>query len=77
MYTWRPIEELQKNWKDLTSPELYGLAAIWKEQTEKLKKSESLKKFHEKLRREWALETGIIENLYAIDRGTTLLLIEV
>lgn len=33
-------------------------------------------KFNERLRREWAIETGIIENLYTIDRGTTLLLIE-
>jgi len=41
-----------------------------------LRNSQALKQFNERLRREWAIETGIIENLYSIDRGTTQLLIE-
>lgn len=35
-----------------------------------------MKRFNENLRRQRAIETGIIENLYSIDRGVTLLLIE-
>jgi Fic family protein len=35
-----------------------------------------LKHFNERLIREWAIETGIIENLYSIDRGVTQTLIE-
>ncbi len=32
--------------------------------------------FNDQLRREWAIETGIIERLYTLDEGTTRLLIE-
>jgi len=31
---------------------------------------------NERLRREWSIETGIIERIYTIDRSTTRLLIE-
>ena len=32
--------------------------------------------FEDRLKREWAIETGLIERLYTLDRGTTQLLIE-
>lgn len=75
-YKWKPLEDLPTGWQDLHSLELEHLAQIWKEQSSKLKSSQSLQQFNERLRREWAIETGIIENLYKIDRGTTQLLIE-
>src|SRR5438874_13396994 len=75
-YHWKPIEDLPEDWNNLASPELESLAAIWKEQSARLKTSDALKQFSERLRREWAIETGIIENLYSIDRGVTQLLIE-
>jgi Fic family protein len=73
---WRPIEDLPQNWPDYASSELSSLASIWKEQSEKLKTSNALRKFNEELKREWAIETGIIENLYTLDRGVTRILIE-
>ena len=75
-YKWKPIEDLPANWHKIASTDLNSLAAIWIEQAEKLKESESLKRFNDHLRRQWAIETGIIENLYSIDRGITQLLIE-
>jgi Fic family protein len=75
-YKWEPIEDLPDNWHETGSKELQSLAAIWIEQSRKLKESESLKRFNDHLRRQWAIETGIIENLYSIDRGITLLLVE-
>ncbi|KPA16905.1 filamentation induced by cAMP protein fic [Candidatus Magnetomorum sp. HK-1] len=75
-YKWKPIEDLPDNWRKIASTDLNSLAAIWIEQAQKLKESESLKRFNDHLRRQWAIETGIIENLYSIDRGITLLLIE-
>lgn len=75
-YKWQPIQDLPDNWPEMASKDLQSLASIWIEQADKLKESESLKRFNEKLRRQWAIETGIIENLYSIDRGITLLLIE-
>lgn len=75
-YFWHPIEDLPGNYGEMASQELEKLASIWIEQAGKLQESEALRRFNEKLRRQWAIETGIIENLYSIDRGVTLLLIE-
>jgi Fic family protein len=75
MYKWKPIENLSpEQLKGL--PEVGQLLSIWREQAERLKETESVKQFQEKLNREWAVETGIIENLYSLDRGTTRTLIE-
>ena len=49
---------------------------VWLEQADKLRQSGEFQAFNDKLRREIAIETGIIERLYTIDRGTTRLLIE-
>jgi Fic family protein len=35
-----------------------------------------LRRFNEHLQRQWAIETGIIERIYSLDRGITALLIE-
>src|SRR5262245_2311229 len=75
-YRWRPIEDLPENWPELAAPELPALSAAWQKYSEKLRDSNSLKHFNERLIREWAIETGIIENLYSIDRGVTQTLIE-
>jgi Fic family protein len=73
---WTFIEDLPKNYAELHDSGLESLAAIWKEQSATLVKKDALAQFNERLRREWAIETGIIENLYSIDRGITELLIE-
>ena len=73
---WQLIEDLPESWRELASTELASLASIWTEQADRMRQSDALKQFNERLRREWAIETGIIENLYTIDRGITLLLIE-
>lgn len=75
-YEWKPIEDLPSNWPEMAVAELAHLSSIWKEQSERLASSEALREFNERLAREWAIETGIIEGLYTIDRGTTQLLIE-
>lgn len=75
-YTYQFITNIGDKWKALASSELGSLAPIWHEQSEKLKESESLHVFNQRLSREWAIETGIIENLYTLDRGITQLLIE-
>ncbi|RUT04756.1 hypothetical protein DSM106972_043250 [Dulcicalothrix desertica PCC 7102] len=75
-YVWKPIENLPEDWTEFASTELESLAEIWKAQASKLQKSNALNNFNEKLSREWAIETGIIENIYYIDEPTTQLLIE-
>ena len=73
---WNPIQDLSENWQDFANTELPPLARVWDEQAERLRQSGEFKKFMEKLRREIAIETGIIERLYSLDRGITRLLIE-
>jgi Fic family protein len=41
-----------------------------------LTERKALDEFEKRLRREWAIETGIIENVYTLDRGITRALIE-
>src|SRR5438128_7008202 len=75
-HKWEFITDLPENWEEMRSTELESLALIWKEQSTTLSKRDALKQFNDRLSREWAIETGIIENLYSIDRGITQLLIE-
>lgn len=75
-YKWKPIEDLPNDWQKLASSELAGLFAVWKEHVVTLKDSPAYLEFQARLRREWAIETGIIEGLYDINRGVTRTLIE-
>ncbi len=57
-------------------PELRALSSVWKEKRSELETNGAYREFLKKLHREWAIETGIIENLYTWDRGVTEVLIE-
>lgn len=76
MPAYEKITDLPDDWARLRSSHIEGLLAIWRERHEKMKDSPALAEFNARLQREWAIETGIIEGLYTLDRGTTQLLIE-
>lgn len=57
-------------------PELRALTSVWHERKSALENDGAYKSFIQKLQREWAIETGIIERLYTWDRGVTEVLIE-
>ncbi len=73
---WKPITDLSHNWRNLSNPELISLVTVWKEQAGRLRNSGAFKTYMDRLQREIAIETGIIERLYSLDRGVTRLLIE-
>ncbi len=73
---WNPIEDLPTNWQNIAVSELPPLVTVWNEQADHLRKSGNFQDFMTKMRREIAIETGVIERLYTIDRGITQLLIE-
>ena len=75
-YHWRPIEDYKEPASSLAKPELYQLAQVWEEQRQELEKLAALREFHDRLKREWAIETGLLERIYTLDRGTTQILIE-
>ena len=75
-HAWHPIEDLPEDWIDLAVPELRALGDVWLEQRDELEGTGALARFIDQLTREWAIETGIIERVYTLDRGVTELLIE-
>lgn len=74
-HCWAPIAELTADDRAGASEELPPLFATWLDAREALD-PQQVAQFHERLQREWAIETGIIERIYTLDRGTTELLIE-
>jgi len=73
---WEPIQNLPPNWELLAKEELVPLAKLWQEQSQQLKNQKAALEFQMRLRRKIAIETGVLEQLYNIDRGITHLLIE-
>ena len=84
-HKWRPIKNLPDP-KSLDSDlsadekerqwggELLSLIQVWTDQREELEKSVGLALFYKQLKRQWAIETGVLERLYTLDRGVTQLL---
>jgi len=70
------ITDLSQNWKGLSVPSIADIIPIWSDEKRKLENSSQLRTFTERLAREWAIETGVIEDVFHIDRGTTITLIE-
>lgn len=75
-HPWVPITDLRPADLAAASDELPALASVWAEQRTLLGPDRALDEFNERLRREWAIETGVIERIYTLDRGTTQILIE-
>ncbi len=73
---WYPILDYETEPKGLADKELRALSGVWVEQRSKLSESDNISKFTERLKREWAIETGLIERLYTLDHGITELMIE-
>ena len=71
-HRWQPIADIEPT-SELAVGELAALAQL---RRERLGEREAYREFEERLKREWAIETGLIERLYTLDRGVTQLLIE-
>lgn len=73
---WQPIADYEVHPSSLANKELAALSSVWVEQRQQLGEPSSISEFTERLKREWAIETGLIERLYTLDRGITELMIE-
>ena len=60
----------------LATPEIPHIRDGWTEIQRRLAGSQCLAEFNDQLNREWAIETGVVENLYDIDHEVTQNLIE-
>ena len=74
-HAWAPITDLSDDDFASVGDELPALMAVWDEARGELDERQ-VEEFNDRLNREWAIETGIIERIYTLDEGTTRLLIE-
>ena len=75
-HMWHPITDLPEDWATLADADLQQLADYWDENREKLASHGAVSDFNARLKREWAIETGLIERIYTLDHGTTEVLLE-
>jgi Fic family protein len=75
-HKWKPFRDLPERASELSSGEMEALYLVWAEQKDSPVESGELEKFNQRLWREWSIETGIIEGIYSLDRGTTEILLE-
>ena len=72
-YAWHPIEPLTSGERQIDLAATKPLYETWKASRERLATSsrEGLRQFSDRLVRRLSIETGILERLYDLDRGTT------
>ena len=72
-YRWKPIEPLSEADRSLDLADIKPLYDSWRAAKERLTQSspEGLQRFSAQLVRRLSVETGILERLYDVDRGTT------
>ena len=75
-HKWKEISDLPDDLDPFRDRELEALCQVWDEQKKVVADAERIKEFNAQLAREWAIETGIIEGVYTLDRGVTQTLIE-
>jgi hypothetical protein len=77
-YKWSPITDVSEDeLASLQTTTLSDLQPLWEELKAKLKEFGLEDEFRLKLNRRWAVEAGLVENLYQWERGVTETLIDV
>ena len=70
IHTWEPIRDLPEDWKtSLENANVLALMRTWHERMAELRTKDLYKTFVEKLKRQWAIETGVLEDLHIERRG--------
>ncbi len=72
-YSWHPIKPLSDTDREIDLSSIQPLYDSWRASRDRLKESSetNFKEFNQRLIRRLSVETGILERLYDIDRGTT------
>lgn len=76
-HVWQPIADIPANWREeLMDNSIHAALTAWKSRAGQLRERRAFQQFTERLHREWAIETGIIEGAYRLSDGATLTLIQ-
>jgi Fic family protein len=72
-YTWKAIEPISERERQIDLAAMRPIYETWRTSKERLQQSSptGLKEFNQRLVRRLSIETGILERLYDLDRGTT------
>ena len=75
---WTPVQLLSVEDRAIDASGLASMATAWSDLKTRMavESGSAPNEFYAQLRREWAIETGILEGLYTLDRGTTKTLID-
>ena len=63
-HVWKPIEDLPDDWNHLVDQQAHSVVDLWKARASELRETSAYRDFLIKLRRQWAIETGVLERLY-------------
>ncbi|MDR1313058.1 MAG: Fic family protein [Deltaproteobacteria bacterium] len=74
-HIWEPITDLPDDYLELSDPAFVALEKDWF-QARKLIRTELFESFRENVSRKWAIETGQVEKLYALDDNLTKTMLE-
>lgn len=75
-FEWAPITDLPEDWYSISRPDLDEALEAWRREKVSLRDPRRRERLEERLATEWAIETGVIERLYTVDRGVTETLID-
>ena len=72
-HKWRPIDGIESAMAGYDFQEIDSLQRQWLQVKSSVERAapDAYKEFNERLTRRWAIETGIIEGIYDLDRGVT------
>lgn len=75
-HKWNPLTNLPPDWKDLCREDLAAVRKQWKDDRDLIRDDTKVRKIRERLALQWAIETGMIERLYRVNRGITVQILE-
>lgn len=77
-HKWKPLDPIEPESEGYDFSEIDSLHLQWQDLRQEREKSipNAYRSFLDRLRRSWAIETGILEGLYDLDRGVTETLVE-
>jgi Fic family protein len=75
-HAWNPIADVSDGWEAFARADLDETLGNWESEWSSLRDPTKVARLHERLAVRWAIETGVLEKLYTIDRGVTESLVE-
>ena len=73
--SWVSFKDYEGSPDVLAMEELRSLQDLWEEKRDRISRERAFAQFEIELKREWAIETGLIERLYTLDQGIVQVLI--